>query len=134
MTAATRQERPISPITAAANGFVEAHRGEAEQLGVDLAELIDDPDAFAPALRNGLAGLVDENYRREQSRVAPGLEDSIGIRLPLLQAIRRRFDRASRWAGPDQLLWLAERLLREEGLEIRVFAFEILARVLPGDP
>src|SRR2546428_6582748 len=111
MTAARRPERPVSPITAAANEFVEAHRAQAEQLGTDVAELVDDPEAFAKALREGLAGLVDENYRREQSRVAPGLEDSIGIRLPVLSAMRRRFDRASRWAGPDQLLWLAQRLL-----------------------
>jgi 3-methyladenine DNA glycosylase AlkD len=106
----------------------------AEVLGRELAELIDDPEAFVSALRAGSAGLVDENYRREQARVAPGLEDSIGIRLPLLGALNRLLARNSRWAGSDSLLWLSERLLREEGLEVRVIAFQLLARVLPNDP
>ena len=126
--------RPLSPITAAANSFVEAHRAGAEQLGRALGDLVDDPEAFVTALREGLAPLIDENYRREQSRVAPGLEDSIGIRLPLLSAIKQGLNRTSKWAGPDSLLWLADRLLREEGLEIRVLAFHLLARVLPRDP
>ena len=126
--------KPLSPITAAANAFVESHRAEAKALGREIADLVDQPEAFVTALRAGLAGLVDENYRREQVRVAPGLGDSIGIRLPLLSEIRRAFDRASEWAGPDSLLWLSERLLREQGLEIRVLAFETLTRVLPRDP
>jgi 3-methyladenine DNA glycosylase AlkD len=126
--------RPLSPVTAAASAFVEAHRAEAQALGLRIGDLVDDPEAFVGALRDGLQPLVDENYRREQGRVAPGLGDSIGIRLPLLSAIRRSFDRSSRWAGPDSLLWLAERLLREDGLEVRVLAFEMLTRVLPNDP
>jgi 3-methyladenine DNA glycosylase AlkD len=134
MAVPTAGERPISPVTAAANAFVDGHRSEAQRLGTEIADLVDDPEAFVRRLRDGLAGLVDENYRREQSRVAPGLEDSLGIRLPLLSTIRRAFDRASRWASADSLLWLAERLLREQGLEIRVLAFEILGRVLPTDP
>jgi 3-methyladenine DNA glycosylase AlkD len=123
-----------SPITEAATAFVEAHRAAARQLGVDLGNLVDDPEAFVDALRTGAADLVDENYRREQSRVAPGLTDSIGIRLSLLTEIRRGFDRTSRGAYPDSLLWLAQRLLREPGLEVRMLAFEILTRVLPSDP
>lgn len=126
--------RPISPIAAAASTFVESHRLLAEGLGRELAELVDDPETFVRAMKAGMTGLVDENYRREQSRVAPGLEDSIGIRLPLLSAIRAHLDRNSRWAGPDSLLWLAERLLREPGLEVRVLAFHLLALVLPRDP
>jgi 3-methyladenine DNA glycosylase AlkD len=132
--AGTRPVRPASPITAAANAFVETHRTAAQQLGTELGDLVDDPETFVATLRTGIAGLVDGNYQREQERVAPGLADSLGIRLPLLSTIRRAFDRASRWAGPDSLLWLGERLLREEGLEIRVLAFEILTRVLPKDP
>jgi 3-methyladenine DNA glycosylase AlkD len=134
MAASTAGERPISPVTAAANAFVNAHRTEAARLGAEIGELVDDPEEFVQTLKDGLTGLVDENYRREQSRVAPGLQDSIGIRLPLLSTLRRAFDRASRWAGADSLLWLAERLLREQGLEIRVLAFGILGRVLPKDP
>jgi 3-methyladenine DNA glycosylase AlkD len=123
-----------SAITEAANAFVEAHRATARQLGADLGQLVDDPEAFVGAFRTGAAALVDEHYRREQSRVAPGLADSLGIRLPLLAEVRRGFDRGSRGAYPDSLLWLAERLLREPGLEVRVLAFEILTRVLPSDP
>jgi len=124
----------LSPATAAATAFVDARRAEASRLGTGLADLVDDPEAFVRAFRDGSSVLVDETYRREQSRVAPGLEDSVGIRLPLLAAIRRSFDRGSRWAGPDSLLWLADRLVREDGLEIRVLAFGILERVLPADP
>jgi 3-methyladenine DNA glycosylase AlkD len=131
---ATPPERPLSPVTAAANAFVEAHRPRAEELGRELADLIDDPEAFVKMLDRGLPALVDENYRSEQSRVAPGLEDSIGIRLPLLSAIKQQLNRHSRWAGPDSLLWLSDRLLREPGLEVRVIAFDLLARVLPNDP
>ena len=125
---------PRSPVSAAASAFVDAHRARALQLGADIGDLVDDPEAFVRALRGGMADLVDETYRREQSRIAPGLDDSIGIRLPLLTAIRRGFARGSRWARADSLLWLAERLRREEGLEVRVLAFGILDRVLPQDP
>ncbi len=132
--ARTTPARPLSPITAAANAFVETRLAAARELGTTLGELVDDPEALVEALHAGFAGLVDENYRREQARVAPGLDDSIGVRLPLLSAVRRSFDRASRWAGPDSLLWLSERLLRERGLEIRVLAFETLTRTLAADP
>jgi 3-methyladenine DNA glycosylase AlkD len=127
-------DKPRSPVTAAANAFVEAHRAQAKELGREIADLVNEPEAFVATLRAGMAHLVDKNYRREQSRVAPGLEDSVGIRLPLLSEIRRAFDRNSKWAGPDSLLWLSDRLLREQGLEIRVLAFETLTRVLPRDP
>jgi 3-methyladenine DNA glycosylase AlkD len=127
-------DKPLSPITAAANAFVEAHLAAARALGTTIGDLVDDPEEFVSTLRAGMARLVDENYRREQSRVAPGLADSIGIRLPLLSAIRRSFDKASRWAGADSLLWLSDRLLREPGLEVRVLAFEMLGRTLRDDP
>lgn len=132
--ASTPVQRPVSPITAAATAFVTAHLAAAQRLGRDLGELVDDPEVFSEVLCAGLAGLVDENYRREQSRLTPGLQDSIGVRLPLMRAIRRTFDRASTWAGSDSLLWLVERLLREPGLEMRLLAIDILSRVLPADP
>src|SRR5262245_43264635 len=125
--AAEPTARPVSPITAAANAFVQEHLPAAEALGRELGEQVDDPEAFVRTMRTGMEALVDENYRREQSRVAPGLGDSIGIRLPLLSALDRQLARNSRWAGSDSLLWLAERLLREEGLEVRVIAFHLLA-------
>jgi len=123
-----------SPVTAAANAFVAAHIGSARLLGSQLADLVDDPESFVAALRAGLADLADANYQREQGRVAPGLDDSMGVRHPLLRAVRRSLERESSWAGADSLLWLADRLLREEGLEIRVIAFGLLNRVLPDDP
>jgi len=78
----------------------------AGRLGQEIADLVDDPEAFLDALRARFADLTDETYRREQARVAPGLEDSVGIRLPLLSAVRRSFDRHSNWAGADSLLAL----------------------------
>ncbi len=123
-----------SPVSAAARAFVAAHLAPARLLGSQLADLVDDPEAFVAAVRVGFVGLADENYQREQTRIAPGLADSIGVRHPLLRAMSRSLERGSNWAGADSLLWLADRLLREDGLEICVVAFSLLERVLEDDP
>jgi 3-methyladenine DNA glycosylase AlkD len=133
MTPRPAPDRPVSPLTAAANAFVDAHLAAAGDLGRGLADFVDDPEAFLSALHSGFEGLTDPVYRDGQRWIAPGLTDSIGIRLPLLSAVRRAFDHASKWASPDSLLWLGDRMLREPGLEIRMFAFRMLIRVLPDD-
>ena len=62
-----------SPVTARAVAFVAEHKPGAEALGTGLAEYIQDPDAFAAALRAGLEELADPEYHEGQQTVAPGL-------------------------------------------------------------
>jgi 3-methyladenine DNA glycosylase AlkD len=58
----------------------------------------------------------------------------LGVRWPLNAAIARGFKRATRRDSPMQLLFVADRLFREEPLELRWFAFELLDRLLPTEP
>ncbi|HVA86017.1 MAG TPA: DNA alkylation repair protein [Candidatus Saccharimonadales bacterium] len=123
-----------SAITQRANAFVNANQPVAEVLGTRLADVVDDPEAFVSTLLDGLRSLADPEYLATQRQVAPGLGESLGVRLPLLSAVRHRFDRATRRAHPDSLLWLANRLLRSSILEVRVITIGLLTRLLPSDP
>ena len=128
-------ERPFSPITAAAREFVSAHLDQATALGLELGELIDDPESFARTLRAGFQALADPAYQKGQEFIAPGMTDGIGVRMPLLAAVRRGIARRSRGANSASLLWLAERLLRGNPmLEERLLAFELLERTIAKDP
>jgi 3-methyladenine DNA glycosylase AlkD len=131
-TAAT--VRPRSAATARAVAFVADHKAAAEALGTSLADHIHDPDAFAGALRKGLTSLADPEYLEGQHFVAPGLGTSHGVRWPLLAAVIRGFKAATRNDRPTALLFLADRLFREEHLEARWFAFALLERTLKDDP
>ncbi len=125
MTAPTQSE-----VTARAVVFVAARRDDAEALGSSLAELTNDPDAFATALTRGLAGLADPEYLAGQQRVAPGIGPVHGVRWPLLAAVQRGFRTATKRDRPTPLLFLADRLFRERELEARWFAFGLLERTL----
>ena len=125
MTAPTQ-----SVVTARAVAFVAERRDPAEALGTSLAELTNDPDAFAAALRRGLADLADPDYLAGQQRVAPGIGAVHGVRWPLLAAIQRGFRNATRGDRPTTLLFVADRLFREVELEARWFAFGLLERTL----
>lgn len=134
MTPTVSAVREISPITARAVAFVADHRPAAEALGTSLGEHIHDPDRFAASLRAGLEGLADPDYLAGQHAVAPGLGTTLGVRRPLLIAIVRTFHQATRGDRPASLLFLADRLFREEPLEARWFAFALLERTLAADP
>jgi 3-methyladenine DNA glycosylase AlkD len=123
-----------SPVTARAVAFVADHKPAAEALGTSLADSINDPDGFAAALRNGLDGLADPEYHEGQQTVAPGLGPTLGIRWPLLAAVTRSFRQETRRDRPTSLLFLADRLFREDYLEARWFAFALLERTLDDDP
>lgn len=123
-----------SPVTARAVAFVADHKPAAEALGTSLADSINDPDGFAAALRNGLDGLADPEYHEGQQTVAPGLGPTLGIRWPLLAAVTRSFRQETRLDRPTSLLFLADRLFREDYLEARWFAFALLERTLADDP
>jgi 3-methyladenine DNA glycosylase AlkD len=126
--------RPTSPITARAVAFVADHKPAAEALGAGLAEHINDPDAFVAALQAGLEELADPEYLAGQQSVAPGLGRTLGVRWPLLAAVIRGFRLATKHDRPAPLLFLADRLYREEPLEARWFAFALLERTLRDDP
>jgi 3-methyladenine DNA glycosylase AlkD len=128
MTAPSRSE-----VTERAVAFVAAHRDAAEALGESLADLTNEPDAFASALTRGLAELADPDYLAGQQRVAPGIGDVHGVRWPLLAAVERGFRQATRNDRPTTLLFIADRLFRERELEARWFAFGLLERTLPVD-
>ena len=123
-----------SEVTARAVAFVAARKPAAEAIGVRLADDIDDPDAFATELRKGLASLADPEYLLGQQMIAPGIGAVHGVRWPLMAAIARGFRGASRGTPPARLLFVADRLFREEHLESRWFAFGLLERTLQDDP
>jgi len=125
MTAPTQ-----SAVTARAVAFVAERRDPAEALGTSLADLTNDPDAFAAALTRGLADLADPDYLAGQQRIAPGIGAVHGVRWPLLAAIQRGFRNATRGERPTPLLFLADRLFQEVELEARWFAFGLLERTL----
>lgn len=134
MAISATRRRPTSPTTARAVAFVIARRDSAEKLGESLAELVGDPEAFALELRRGMTALADPDYVAGQQFVAPGIRPVLGVRWPLSAAVSRGFRRATRRDRPSQLLFVADRLFREEHLELRWFAFGLLERLLASDP
>ena len=130
MIAAHAARTPASETTARSVAFVAARRDTAEALGASLADLTNDPDAFAKALAEGLARLADPEYLVGQRRVAPGIGPIHGVRWPLIAAVARGFRNASRHDRPTPLLFIADRLFRERELEARWFAFGLLERTL----
>jgi 3-methyladenine DNA glycosylase AlkD len=126
MTAQTASEH--------AADFVAVHLPAARALGAAAAQDVQDPEAFAATLRTGLARLADPAYLDGQRMVAPGIGAIHGVRSPLLDAVSN----ALRAATPDDrattLLFVADRLLREEHLEAHWLAFDLLERTLPGEP
>lgn len=133
MTTATL-DRPTSPATARASAFVDARRAAAEALGTRIADHAGDPDALASDLRAGLARLADPDHLAGQQRVAPGLGTIHGVRSPLLAAVGRGFERSTKADRPTALLFVADRLVREEHLEAHWLAFGILERTLAAEP
>jgi len=123
-----------SEVTARAQALVAGRLPQARGLGDSLAELIDYPEEFVAALRDGLVTLADEPYRREQERVNPGSGMIFGVRQPLLAAVMRQLKQPLSETSPALALNLAERLVAEDEREFVFFAHMALSRVLPRDP
>jgi len=121
---------PRSETTARAVEFVADHLEAAEALGTSIAGLANDPDAFARALTVGLASLADPVHLEGQRRVAPGIGPVHGVRSPILAAVSRGFQDATRDDRATTILFLADRLFAEVELEARWFAFDMLGRTL----
>ena len=125
---------PRSETTARAVAFVAERRGQAEQIGRSLADLVHDPDGFARELESGFARLADPEYLDGEQRVAPGLGPVLGVRWPLNAAVARGFRAEIRGVSPSALLFIADRLYRSRPLEIRWFAFGILEHLVKDEP
>jgi 3-methyladenine DNA glycosylase AlkD len=123
-----------SAVTAHAVAFVAEKKPLAEAIGRDLAELTADPEAFAAALRTGLLSLSDAEYLEGQRRVAPGIVAVLGVRWPLIEAIKRGFRESTRRERTSTWLFVADRLLREPELESHWFAFGLLERLIQDEP
>lgn len=125
---------PSSPTTERSIAFVASRRDRAEALGQDLAEHLDDPAAFATALRAAFVELADPDYADGQRRVAPGIGPVLGVRGPLLGAVQRGFRKATRRERTSTWLFVADRLLRMPEMELRWFAFGLLERTIGDEP
>ncbi|HYL40480.1 MAG TPA: DNA alkylation repair protein, partial [Candidatus Binatus sp.] len=126
--------RPPSAATARALAFVAEMLPRATGLGAAVAEHVGNPAAFAGALAAAFDRLADPLYRDEQARVAPGIGPVHGVRLPLLTALRKGFDRATRRDSPATLLFVADHLLHARTMEPRWFAIAMLERTLRAEP
>lgn len=124
----------ISPPTLRAKAFVLDHQAKAAALGARSSRLTHDPDELTATLRRGLAALGDPEYLAGQRRVTPGIGSLHGVRLPLLDAVAVSFRAGTKGVSTDQLLLIADRLLRDEHQEPRWLAMGILERVVTTDP
>lgn len=128
------QARPTSAATQRAVAIVAERKPQAESLGRELADLTGDPEAFADALRTGLQALADPEYLEGQRRVAPGIGAVVGVRWPLIEAVKRGFREATQRERTSTWLFVADRLLAEPDLESRWFAFGLLERLVLDEP
>ncbi len=126
--------RQTSALTRDAQAFVASRATRALELGHRLADEIDDPEAFATALRRGFSDLADPVYRDAQAWIAPGVGPVIGVRWPLIQAVQRGLDAELHGVPSGRLLFVADRLLRQPTSELRWFALHLLRRILADDP
>jgi len=125
---------PTSPTTATAQAFVAAHLARATALGEHLATLVGQPDEFAAVLEAGFGDLADAAYIEGSRRIAPGLGEIVGVRLPLMEAAHKAFGRATRRNPTSPLLDVVDRLLGNRYADIRWFGMWSLERLLPTDP
>ena len=102
----------------------------AEDLGRSLAELTGDPDAFAAALRTRPRPTWRiPSTSRASAASRPESGPCVGVRWPLIEAVKRGFREATRRERTSTWLFVADRLLREPELESRWFAFGLLERL-----
>jgi 3-methyladenine DNA glycosylase AlkD len=123
-----------SDVSQRAAAFVEERLPQARALGLEIAELTEEPERFVATLTSGLQSLEDPAYNVEQERVAPGSGATIGVRWPLLRAVQAPVRRLLAEGSSASALWLAQRLAIAPHREVRLFALPALIRSLPEDP
>ena len=124
----------VSPVTAAAQVFVAHHLAQAAALGERLIPLVGRPDEFAAELEAGFRELADPAYIDGSRRIAPGLGEIIGVRLPLMEAAHKAFKRGTRQGPSSPLLDVVNRLIGSRYGDVRWFGMWNLERLLPTDP
>ena len=123
-----------SEVTERARALVAERLPEARALGAELAELIDDPEAFVASLRAGFSRLADEPYAAAQARIAPGSGAVFGVRWPLVDAVGAGLRGPLRESSASSALYLAQRLAAGDEQEVRLFSHVPLGRSLVDDP
>jgi 3-methyladenine DNA glycosylase AlkD len=126
--------REPSPVSQRAAALVADRRPKAELVGRQLAEVAGDTETFVADLREGFRDLGDPGYIDGQRRVAPGIGPVLGVRWPLIEAVKRGFREETRGERTTAWLFLVDRLFREPELEFRWFAFGLLERLVIDDP
>ena len=124
----------VSATTLRARALVAARRAAAHELGRRTGDLAQDPQALIGVLRDGLAGLADAEYLEGQRRVAPGIGPILGVRQPLLTEVVAGLRSATRRDPATTLLAIADRLLREQILELHWLAYPLLERAILREP
>lgn len=114
--------------------LVTAHLALATTLGLELAELTEEPDAFVAALTAGLPSITDPEHLRAITRACPDAPARFAIRRPLGEALLRPIRRALRETSSISALRLAKRLSETDHRDLRLYALPPLARALPQDP
>lgn len=123
-----------SPTTERARSLVAERRTAAIALGRAAGALVADPPALVTELRAGLATLADPECLEGLRRVAPGIGPILGVRQPLLAGVTSGLRAATRRDSTAILLEVADRLLREDLLELRWLAYPLLDRAITRDP
>jgi 3-methyladenine DNA glycosylase AlkD len=123
-----------SAVTAASNRFVAEHLAAATALGNSLVDLVFDTDAFVAAIGEGFKTIADPLAIDGIRSVTPGLGPVLGVRLPLMNAAQKSFERGTRKTPTSLLVDAMDHLLRQETREIRWFGMWNLGRLLPTDP
>ena len=117
-----------------ASSHISANRTAATDIGTRLADLVDDPEQFVAVLCDGLGAVSDPAYLQTVERVSPGTSSELSARGPLVAAIQRPLRRRLRISSGSSALSLAQRLIRCEERELRVFAQPCLERSIEDDP
>jgi 3-methyladenine DNA glycosylase AlkD len=123
-----------SAVTAASNAFVAAHLEKAIALGHCLATLVGQPEQFVASIEEGFTQLGDPANLEGMLRVTPGLGESLGVRLPLMEAAHKAFKRGTKGFPTGTLLDIVERLIANKYSEVRWFGMWEMERLLVTDP
>jgi 3-methyladenine DNA glycosylase AlkD len=124
----------MSEASTKAAAFVAAHRAQAQAVGLELAELVGEPESFVDTLVAGLAALGDPAYTRLTARVSPGIAPDLEVRSSLLAVVQGELRPALIESSSITVLQLAQRLIAAPQRSVRLFALPCLERGLAEDP
>jgi len=113
---------------------VAAHMDRATALGHCLATLVGQPEAFVTSIEDGFTGLGDPSSLEGMRRIAPGLGESLGVRLPLMEAAHKAFKRGTKGFPAGPILDVVELLIADKYSEVRWFGMWEMERLLAAEP